>query len=46
MNGVLSHLYAHIGLTGLGEHPESGEMNEKTLPSRHTIRNSNPGALV
>ena len=25
--------------------PEDGEMNEKTLPYRHRIRNSSPGSL-
>ena len=40
MNGVLGHLCAHIGLTGPGEPPEDGEINEMTLPSRHRIRNS------
>ena len=26
--------------------PEDGDMNEMTLPSRHRIRNSNPGGLM
>ena len=34
-----------IGLTGPGEPPEDGEMNEMTLPSRHRIRNASPGGL-
>ena len=33
-----------IGSTGPGEPPEDGEVNEKTLPSRHMIRNSSPGS--
>ena len=36
---------AHTGLIGPGEPPEDGEMSEMTLPSRHGIRNSNPGGL-
>ena len=32
MNGVLGHLCAHVGLTGLREPPEDGEMNEMTMP--------------
>ena len=46
MNGALGHLCAHICLTGLGEPPEDGEVNEMTLPFRHRIRNSNPGGLM
>ena len=42
MNGVLGHFSAHIGHTGQGDYPEDGKMNEKTLPSRHIIRNSSP----
>ena len=42
MNGVFC---AHTGSTGPVQHPEDGEMNEKTLPSRHRIQNSNPGDL-
>ena len=45
MNRALGHLCAHIGLTGPGEPPEEGEMNEMTLSSRHRIRNSRPGGL-
>ena len=45
MNQALGHICAHIGLTGPGEHPEDGEMNELTLSSRHGIRNSGPGGL-
>ena len=40
MNGVSGYHCAHIGYAGPGEPPEDGEM---TLPSRHRIRNSNPG---
>ena len=32
-------------LTGPGEPPEDGEMNEMTLPFRQKIRNSRPGGL-
>ena len=45
MNRALGHLCAHRGLTGPGEPPEDGEMNEMTLSSRHRIRNSSPGGL-
>ena len=45
MNGVLGHLCAHKGYPGPRELPEDGEMNEMTLPSRHTILNSSPGGL-
>ena len=38
--GLLGHFCAHTGKIGPGESPEDGEM---TLPSRHRIRNSNPG---
>ena len=37
MNRALGHLCAHIGLTGPGEPPENGEMNEMALSSRHRI---------
>ena len=40
INGGLGHICAHIGSTGPGEHPEDGELNVMTLPSRHTDRNS------
>ena len=43
MNRALGHFCAHTGLIGPGEPPEDGEMSEMTLPSRHRIRNSNPG---
>ena len=36
------HFCAHTGWIGPGEPPEDDEM---TLPSRHRIRNSNPGGL-
>ena len=39
MNGVLRHICAHIGQTGIEEPPEDGDMNEVTLPSKHMIRN-------
>ena len=45
MNGGLGHLCALIGLTGPGQLPEDGEMNEMALPSRHRIQNSSPGGL-
>ena len=32
-------------LIGPGEPSEDGEMSEMTLPSRHRIRNLNPGSL-
>ena len=35
MDGVLSHLCAHIGYTGSRQPPEDGEMNEMTPPSKH-----------
>ena len=38
------HFCAHTGYIGPGE-PGDGEMSEMTLPSRHWIRNSNPGDL-
>ena len=38
-------LIGPIGQTGPGEPPEDGEMGEITLPSKHRIRNSNPGGL-
>ena len=56
MNGALGHVYTHT-LNKLGQEDEDGEinqelyiqvfgeMNEMTLPSRHRIRNSNPGGL-
>ena len=34
MNGVLGHIWAHIGYTGPGEPSEDGEM---TLPSSQTM---------
>ena len=37
INGVLGHLYAHIGSTVPGERYEDGEMNEMTL-SRHSTQ--------
>ena len=45
MNRALGHFCAHTGYIGQGEPPEDGEMSEMTLPSRHKIRNSNPGGL-
>ena len=42
VNRALGYFRAHTGLIGPGEPPEDGEM---TLPSRHRIRNSNPGGL-
>ena len=45
MNRTLGHLCPHIGKTGPGEPPKDGEMNEMTLSSRHSIRNSSPGGL-
>ena len=45
MNGMLSHLRAHICETGPEEPPEDGEMNDVPPPSRHRIRNSSPGVL-
>ena len=45
MNRTLGHFCAHVGLIGLGEPPEDGDMSEMTLPSRHRIRNSNPGDM-
>ena len=36
------HIQAKLGHD---ESLEDGEMNEMTLPSRHKIRNSNPGGL-
>ena len=45
MNRTLGHFCAHTGSTGPGEPPEAGEMSEMTLPSRHRIRNPNPGGL-
>ena len=45
MNGVLNHPCAHISRTGPGESPEDSEMNGVTLPTRHSIRNSNPRDL-
>ena len=42
MNRALGHFCAHTGLIGPGEPLDDGEM---TLPSRHRIRNSNPGGL-
>ena len=40
VNVVLDHLSSQncIGLTGPGEPPEDGEINEMTLPPRHRIR--------
>ena len=45
-SGALGHFCAHTGEIGPGE-PRSWrcEMREVTLPSRHSIRNSNPGGL-
>ena len=40
LNGILCHLWAHIGWTGPVEPPEDREMNEITPPSRHKIRTS------
>ena len=45
MNGVLGHICAHIGETGPGPRPDDGEMNEITMPSRHSIQNSYPGGM-
>ena len=45
MNGVLSHLCAHIGSTGPDEPPEDGEINAMALIFRHRIRHSSPGVL-
>ena len=45
MNRALGHFCAHAGYSGPGEPPEDGEMSAMTLPSRHRIRNSNPGGL-
>ena len=42
MNRALYHFCSHTGKIGPGEPSEDGEM---TLPSRHKIRNSNPGGL-
>ena len=42
LNRALGHFCAHTDLVGPGEPPEDCEM---TLPSRHRIRNSNPGGL-
>ena len=36
MNGVLGHLCTHIGVTGPGEPPEDGEMNEMTRTALQT----------
>ena len=41
----LGHFCAHIGQIGPGEPSENSEMSEMTLPSRHSIRNLNPGGL-
>ena len=43
--GVLGNLCTHLGQTGPEEHPEDGEMNEMTLPSRQKTRTSSRGVL-
>ena len=45
MNGDLSHHCANTRLTGPGEPPEDGGMNEMTPPSRHMIQNSSSDGL-
>ena len=45
MNQALGHFCAYTGLIGPIEPPEDGEMSEMALPSRHRIKNSNPGGL-
>ena len=45
VNGVLDNLCAHIGWTGPWALPEDSEMNEMTLPSRHSTQNLSPGGL-
>ena len=42
----LGHICAHsYRLTGPGEPPDYGKMNEMTVLYRHKIRNSSPGGL-
>ena len=45
MGFYATHFCALIRLTGTGESPEDGEMNEITLPSRHWIQSSSPGGV-
>ena len=45
MNRALGHMCAHTGWIGPGEPLEDGEMSEMTLPSKHRMRNANPGGL-
>ena len=45
MNWVSGHLCAHIGQIDAGEPSEDDEMKKMTLPSKHNIRNSNPGGM-
>ena len=45
MDQALGQFCAHTGKIGPGEPHEDDGMSEKTLPSRHRIRNSNPGGL-
>ena len=45
MNRALDHFCAHTGKIGPGSPLEDGEMREMTLPSKHRIRNLNPGDL-
>ena len=42
---MVVYIGAHVGKTGPGEPPEDGEVNEMTPPTKHRIRNSNPGCL-
>ena len=45
MNRALGHCWAHTGSIGPGEPLEDDKRSDMTLPSRHRIRNLNPGGL-